>query len=195
MCLYGLFLWQIFSFTLIYKVFTIALLAWMTPYLTCLKCKASGCCSPLNKALCWKSMHRTGVLSRRARAGFSFFFGSSLSDSVQLLTRRVKGCTRRHSPDLPCPQVFQQPLFFFVHFPQVLSTSPTLDCPNIDSLQHSKPLPEGQTTFALRRPECLLQSMPLGRRKRGWECSLASDGFYLTETIFHPTKFSTEQFC
>lgn len=68
-------------------------------------------------------------------------------------------------------------------------------CPNIDPLKHSELLPDTQTTSALRHLKRLLQSMPLGRQRRGWESSLVSDGFYLTENIFHAIQCSSVWFC
>lgn len=63
-------------------------------------------------------------------------------------------------------------------------------CPNIDPLKHSKLLADTQTTPALQHLKCLLQSIPLGRQRRAWESSLVSDGFNLTESIFHAIQCS-----
>lgn len=128
-------------------------------------------------------------------SGCLFFYLFFLSDFVQSLTREVKGCSPSHS--WGCPQVFHQPALFTLNFSQVLSTSwPWIVlCPNIDPLKHSKLLPDAQTTSALRHLKCLLQSMPLGRQRRGWESSLVSDGFYLTDNIFHAILCSPVWFC
>lgn len=158
------------------------------------KCTTFCCYSALNNAVCWKSMRRSDSFSSEARVLFWFLngFGGNgvlffLSDFVQSLTCGVKGCSLSRSRDSPCPRVFHQSALLALNFSQILSTSwPWIVlCPNIDPLKHSKLLPEAQTTSALRHLKCLLQSMPLGRQKRGWESSLVSDGFYLTEYIFH----------
>lgn len=134
---------------------------------------------------------------------FGFWMGSRgsgsffLSDFVQSLTCGVKGCSLSCSRDSDCPQVFHQPALFALNFSQVLSSDwPWIVlCPNIDPLKHSKLLPDAQTTSALRHLKCPLQSMPLGRQRRGWESSSGSDGFYLPENIFHAIECSPVRFC
>lgn len=72
------------------------------------KCTAFSCYSASNNAVCCKSKSRSDVCLARvlfcSLKGFEVFRGPCfLSDFVQSLTCRVKGCSLSCSPDFPYP--------------------------------------------------------------------------------------------